>query len=383
MGIICVGPSDRHLRRADVFGGHLKQEPTEQGKEKPTIIEKTITEEKNSMDIRQTPLTESIGKYIYDEKYGVAILNLIEVIFIDNKDQRLNRSQVHIWQDQRFISVNQFDLRDFLVNEKWDELKFYIRDPQKQRNNYYGYRYGLVKGEEKAIKIKSLLLQFNLDYYLDFQNRRTQKASEELSVSTKKELSDLKVWCFESFRSEDLKRPLIGDIKERSVFYLLGKGTVMVKKKYDYPSRDKLICTVSDVSGEDYDIKYPCENLFYVPHGKWIDPFKVLDETFKEIALSPYVIREGKTFNVYWKPIEDAAGYIVSLYKIIVFDGRKDLYHLKDYAVDRNDKYLVVDGLIGETFIFKVSAENRTGEIIAKSRGIRNGLPDYFTTADK
>ena len=381
MGIACVGPSNRHLRSSSSWNGQPIQESIEN--DKPTIKEKTTTEVKNSMNIKQTPLMESIGKHIYDEKYGVAILNLIEVMLIDEKDERINRSQVYLYRDQQFVPISRIDMNSFLVNEKWDELKFYIRKPQKQRNNYYGYGYGLVKGEEKAIKIKSLLLQFNLDYYLDFQNRRTQKASEELSVSTKKELSDLKVWCFESFRSEDLKRPLIGDIKERSVFYLLGKGTVMVKKKYDYPSRDKLICTVSDVTGENYDIKYPCENFFHVPHGKHKDPFKVLDETFNEMFLSPYVIREGKTFNVYWKPIKEAAGYIVSLYRVIVFDGRKDLYHLKDYTVDRNDNYLVVDGLIGETFVFKVSAENRSGEIIAKSRGIRNGLPDYFTTEEK
>ena len=134
MGVVCVGPSNRHLRRMGIFGEHPRQESTVQGKEKPTIIEKRITEEKNSMNIKQTPLMESIGKHIYDEKYGVAILNLIEVMLIDEKDERINRSQIYLHRDQQFVPISQIDKNSFLVNEKWDELKFYIRDSTKTTN---------------------------------------------------------------------------------------------------------------------------------------------------------------------------------------------------------------------------------------------------------
>lgn len=92
----------------------------------------------------------------------------------------------------------------------------------------------------------------------------------------------------------------------------------------------------------------------------------------------PYVIREGQTFNVYWKSIEEAADYIVSLYKIIEENGRKDLYHLNDYTVERNENMFVISGLIGNTFVFKVSAEDRSGKKIAVSRGIVNGFPTYL-----
>ena len=90
------------------------------------------------------------------------------------------------------------------------------------------------------------------------------------------------------------------------------------------------------------------------------------------------MIREGQTFNVYWRPIEEASEYIVSLYKIIEINGRKDLYHLNDYTVDRNENLFVISGLIGNTFVFKVAAEDRSGKTIALSRGIVNGYPKYF-----
>ena len=93
-------------------------------------------------------------------------------------------------------------------------------------------------------------------------------------------------------------------------------------------------------------------------------------------------IREGQTFNVYWKQVDDAAQYIVSLYKIIEVNGRNDLYHLNDYSVDRNEKMFVISGLIGNTFVFKVSAEDRSGKTIALSRGIVNGYPKYLVEED-
>lgn len=38
----------------------------------------------------------------------------------------------------------------------------------------------------------------------------------------------------------------------------------------------------------------------------------------------------------------------------------------------------VISGLIGNTFVFKVSAEDRSGKKIAVSRGIVNGFPTYL-----
>ena len=58
------------------------------------------------------------------------------------------------------------------------------------------------------------------------------------------------------------------------------------------------------------------------------------------------------------------------------------MYHLNDYSVDRNEKMFVISGLIGNTFVFKVSAEDRSGKTIALSRGIVNGYPKYLVEED-
>jgi hypothetical protein len=51
----------------------------------------------------------------------------------------------------------------------------------------------------------------------------------------------------------------------------------------------------------------------------------------------------------------------------------------EEAILERNEKMLVVSGLVGCGFVFKVSAEDRSGIKIAESRGILDkGFPKYF-----
>lgn len=106
--------------------------------------------------------------------------------------------------------------------------------------------------------------------------------------------------------------------------------------------------------------------------------------TYKnEFELSPYAVKTGQLLNVYWNKIDDAAEYVVSLYKKFDRPYMQKIYHLKDYVVDRNDGFVSIDGLTDEGYILTVKAENRSGEEIALSRGIDvkgNGrnVPQYW-----
>ena len=82
--------------------------------------------------------------------------------------------------------------------------------------------------------------------------------------------------------------------------------------------------------------------------------------------LKVYVERSNTTFNVYWKQLEDAAEYSVEVYKYVSMRW----YKLKDIYVDRNEGYIAITNLVGDGYVFRVVAKNRSGEELAKSAGM-------------
>lgn len=385
MGV--VGPSLRHLRRMGMVNGQPAREADAPKNEEPTIQERVVTGENYNMNIKEMSLLAANGHYVYHNSFGVARLSLENAWLKDETGKAINTRPLYKKENDEFKPID--DLMNFISNEAWDSTPLFIRDPNARSNNPYGY-YGnnnqLMPGQKKEIKITGISLRAVWNFLHDPNSLgSTQEAREELSFATKKELDSYMVLAFESFDSSRLKHPMVEDIKEGEKYYLIGAGTVTVTKVFDYPSRKQTICKVIRADGLDTEkeIAYHCNNLFFLPTLKWENPLKVLDENKNELALFPYVIREGKTFNVYWKPVAEAAEYIVSLYRIIEFDKRTALYHLKDYVVDRNETFLTVDGLIGNTFVFKVTAENRNGEVLAMSRGMENGVPKFFVREDE
>lgn len=81
--------------------------------------------------------------------------------------------------------------------------------------------------------------------------------------------------------------------------------------------------------------------------------------------LKVYVERADTTFNVYWKQIEDAAEYSVEVYKYVSMRW----YELTEISVGRNEGYVAISNLVGDGYVFRVVARNRSGEEIATSAG--------------
>ena len=75
--------------------------------------------------------------------------------------------------------------------------------------------------------------------------------------------------------------------------------------------------------------------------------------------------REGQTFNVYWLEIEHAARYTVAVYKCV--EGR--WYTLTTVEIERDTHYLSLGGLVGEGYVFRVTAEDRSGAVLASADG--------------
>ena len=79
-------------------------------------------------------------------------------------------------------------------------------------------------------------------------------------------------------------------------------------------------------------------------------------------TLSAFYQREDSLFNVYWLRLEKASQYTVEVYKS--YGG--ELYHLRNYPSDRNEGFVIIDGLVGHGYIFRVLAEDRNGQVLAR-----------------
>lgn len=82
-------------------------------------------------------------------------------------------------------------------------------------------------------------------------------------------------------------------------------------------------------------------------------------------ALKVFIERDNTIFNVYWQQIDEAAEYSVEVYKY----ASMRWYKLTEISVDRNEGYVDISNLVGDGYVFRVVARNRSGEEIAKSSG--------------
>ena len=82
-------------------------------------------------------------------------------------------------------------------------------------------------------------------------------------------------------------------------------------------------------------------------------------------VLKVFVERDNTTFNVYWQKIDEAAEYSIEVYKYVSMRW----YKLTEICVDRNEGYVAITNLVGDGYVFRVVARNRSGEEIVKSEG--------------
>lgn len=81
--------------------------------------------------------------------------------------------------------------------------------------------------------------------------------------------------------------------------------------------------------------------------------------------LKVYVERYNTTFNVYWQQIDEAAEYSVEVYKYVSMRW----YKLTEISIDRNEGYVAISNLVGDGYVFRVKAMNRSCGELAKSVG--------------
>lgn len=330
----------------------------------------------------KSKLFENIGKKIFLDDYGFCTVNL-HYVTIDDKslDQVYVYSEQHKRYERMVVDANSLDEAIKLI------LGSNLATRKLQKNNiYFGYNHSqpFTSAEADEYKMKCVKILLTIWYSTTLTSGRTQNVDEKIEISSENDLKKYICWRLDNNGNDNdndipFQQVDLSTLNDNDELYLVGTGKVTIKKKYDFPNKENQILSVEDTKNKTFNILLGSE-LFYLPYNHKKDLLDEIDDAKNELLLSPYVSFTKElpgVYNIYWKPIPEASRYIVSVFKIT--DKLKGPnYKLADFDVDRNTCYLALDKLVGGAFVFKVSAEDRSGNIIAKSRGAINGSPLYM-----
>lgn len=278
----------------------------------------------------------------------------------------------------------------YLVGMSFDldtiiDLTFYRRKTQ-QQNYYYGRTPNPIQ-EADAEKIDEVKYSVTINYRvvcLDSSgNTTTASKSQSLIIIDKSELQDIMVWATKD-EVKSYVMPVLMDLQKGQKYYYIGQGICEVIEVYDYPNKhSNNVCRIVFANGAEQDVLIGDKKFVYIPF-EYKSELLQFNKTLNELALQPIIQRnqEHNLINVMWQPIEDAARYVVKLYRYVNTENRRKVYFLKDYEVDRNVHFLSINDLILNGHIIVVVAENRSGEVVARSRGIdvatSKGEPKWY-----
>ena len=132
-------------------------------------------------------------------------------------------------------------------------------------------------------------------------------------------------------------------------------------------SGQKMEALIEKLIEENKKISKPLETNDFPDMSHMNQKFSVVyGEAVNPLLLKTYVERSNTTFNVYWKTIDEASEYRVEVYKYVTGVW----YKLSDINVDRNTGYTAINDLVGNGYIFRVVAEDRNGNTLARSEGM-------------
>ena len=325
------------------------------------------------MECRESLLFNCIGKQIFLDEFGICTVSIEKVVV---NDLDIRSFYAYNNESKMFVAIK-LDLYNFYPFLK----SLFESTLAKRKIQDYGYSYtnknSFEKKEVDIIKEKNVKIYLGVSYLSDNYGYTT-RAQKEIVISNIKDVDKYHAWIIDDLKKDSLiPIDYFNAFMEKEAYYI-GHGKVFINKIANFPNERNIVCEATDLNGIKIEIDInKAQYLFCLPYRKTI--IDEIDDSVNELLLSPYVTSSSEcpgVYNVYWKPVKDASRYIVTVYKRLK-DRR--VHRLADFDVDRNTFYLSLDKLIGDGFVFKISAEDRTGEIIAKSRGTISGRgPDYY-----
>lgn len=97
---------------------------------------------------------------------------------------------------------------------------------------------------------------------------------------------------------------------------------------------------------------------------------QILNDSLCEDKLNPFVRCIPNGLNIYWQPVEEAAGYTVELYSWWEESVADKLYLMEKRSIERNIFYTTFINLSHGMYYVRVIAEDRKGEKIAVNKAI-------------
>lgn len=325
----------------------------------------------------KSKLFENMGKEIFLDEYGYCSIDLYNVT-IDDK----SLDEIYVYSKQNRI----FKKMVFDSNSLADSLRLVFnsdlatRKPQFDCWGRYRDSESFTSDEALDYKMKFVTVHLIINYRIS--SGETQTKYKDIVLSSEEDIEKYICWIQEDDKNNRIFQPVdLSVIKDNDELYLEGTGKVKIKEVYQFPNNKNRIFKAEDTENKSFDITF-YSKLYYLPYDHRKDLLDEIDEANNELLLLPCLSRENEmpgVYNIYWKPVPEASRYIVTVYKLI--DKSRGVYYkLAEYDVDRNTYFLALDKLVGGDFVFKVCAEDRNGNIIAKSRGIISGssVPTYL-----
>lgn len=333
------------------------------------------------MTWKKTNIIDCYGKNVFVDKYGFCNLCSIEII-AKNKNNSISNFQNYYMADDASglyyrIESKSLNFKQLLNLVLSKEVYTYNGT---QNNGYWGYHLPNNVQKENVQKLSYGAIELNITYNVYLFDRdngfgSSTQCRETVRISKESDIDKIEMWYQENATISSFKHAVLSDIKTNDELFLVNSGKVKVTKVYTFPNERNLVCDVVDLNGQTHDIRYTNSQLFYLPYSKIKDEFASLNHSLNELALSPYVVTSNAGIcNVHWQPISEAARYTVTAYRIVNRPGRKRVYHMRDYEVERNTHFIAIPDLIGDGIVFKVKAEDRLGKVIAESRCLSSGF---------
>lgn len=316
-------------------------------------------------------------KSFYDEELGLIVEIVIHVALVDKEGKSFGH--VYANRDSRgeVTDNNLYLVSNYNIDTIFD-TEFYKPIQLNQRYLYYGVPKFINIANAELITDRRFLV--NIEFRAitrDTSGSVTtirKKKKEGFIISKKSDLDNEMIWA----TKEEIRSylPVVWmDMKVGQKYFVVDKGVCEVTKVYDYPVKEvDSLCDVIYKDGTTETINRSDNRFDYIP----LDVVNELDQfndSLNEIHLQPLLSRhpERDLINIVWQPIDDAARYIVKLYKYVNKADRRKVYFLKDYVAERNEHFVAIKDIVSSIYsecIIVVTAENREGEIIARSRGI-------------
>ncbi len=327
-------------------------------------------------------LRDAVGKVVFDDEWGFIRFDGNVSYSVGGHDL----SYYYLEEDgqKSQIRPNTYSVKDLI--SLFSKQIYY-------RNQNYGY-YGRNQQQYLSVAVEEITVTLNnSDRYSYNTNRFLGQHSFVIKKKDKKRLEYLRhVWICDEIQDDKsdsgkrLRPPLFKDLKVGDEILLNGQKH-LIGVVYEQPNESGYMFAATPsyegAKGASVNVTFN-DTVCVLPYEEQSVPETEQFNTYKnEFELSPYIVKSGQCLNVYWNKIEDAAEYIVALYKKYDRPYLQKIYHLKDYTVERNDGFVSIDGLMDEGYIVTVRAENRNGEEIALSRGIpinsnKQCIPQYW-----